>query len=128
MADEGTLLAQIIALEEALHRPDVRRARDRLESLLADEFREIGASGRFYGRAEIIELLTQEDKGGDESTFLASDYALTSISEDAVLLTYRTDRLQADGTHRHALRSSVWKREGCAWRLFFHQGTLTGPK
>ena len=34
------------ALEQALHRPDVRGSREAVNAILADDFREFGSSGR----------------------------------------------------------------------------------
>lgn len=118
-------LDEIRALEEALHRPDVRRSRSAVEALLAEGFVEFGASGSIYHRAEIIDLLVQEPEQ-DDGELRASDYRLTAISPEALLLTYRTRRRESDGSERHALRSSVWKRNGTRWQMLFHQGTVTG--
>ncbi|WDZ78779.1 DUF4440 domain-containing protein [Ensifer adhaerens] len=119
-------LAHIRALEEALHRPAVRRSRAALEDLLAEGFVEFGASGSVYHRAEIIDLLVEEN-GEDTAELRTGDYRLTPISPDAVLLTYRTHRIEADGSQRHALRSSIWKWDGSKWQMLFHQGTITKP-
>lgn len=119
-------LAEIRTLEEALHRPEVRRSRDAVEGLLAPEFVEFGASGTVYRRAEIIDLLVQEDED-DEAELHSDDYRLTAISPEAMLLTYRTCRIEADGSQRHALRSSIWKWNGASWQMLFHQGTITKP-
>lgn len=116
-------LADIQSLEEALHRPEVRRSRDALEALLAVGFVEFGASGTVYNRATIIDLLMQEDGSGNDD-LRTTNYALTSISNDAMLLTYESERTQNDGSKRHVLRSSVWKRNGDRWQMLFHQGTI----
>lgn len=116
-------LADIKSLEEALHRPEVRRSRDALEGLLADNFVEFGAAGIVHDRATIIDLLLQED-GGGEGELRASNYALAAISDDAVLLTYESERTQNDGARRSVLRSSIWKRAGDGWQMLFHQGTI----
>jgi hypothetical protein len=47
------------------------------------------------------------------------------ISADAVLLTYRTERLADGKPPRHVLRSSIWKRTDAGWKMLFHQGTPT---
>ncbi|MGF6156335.1 hypothetical protein M2267_001578 [Ensifer sp. KUDG1] len=119
-------LDDIRALEEALHRTEVRRSRTALEELLAEGFVEFGASGTVYHRAEIIDLLLHEDDE-DDGELRAANYRLTAISLDAVLLTYRTHRIEADGSERHALRSSTWKWDGTKWQMLFHQGTVTRP-
>ncbi|UPA26774.1 DUF4440 domain-containing protein [Shinella oryzae] len=116
-------LAEIRSLEEALHRPEVRGSRDALEGLLAVGFVEFAASGTAYNRDTIIDLLLQEDGGGNDGLTTAN-YALTTISDDAVLLTYDSERTQPDGTKRHVLRSSIWKRNEHRWQMLFHQGTI----
>ncbi|QWW69826.1 DUF4440 domain-containing protein [Rhizobium sp. WYJ-E13] len=118
-----TTFEDIRALEEALHRPEIRRSRQALEALLADGFLEFGASGRVYRRDVMIELLLQEEGSADDSELHSDDYALTPISTDAVLLTYRTWRRQAYGAERHVLRSSIWKHDRQRWQILFHQGT-----
>jgi hypothetical protein len=118
-----TTLEDIRALEEALHRPDIRRSRQALEAHLADGFTEFGASGRAYRRDVMIELLLRKEDSTDGGELHSADYALTPISSDAVLLTYRTWRRQPDGAERHVLRSSIWKHDGQRWQMLFHQGT-----
>jgi len=116
-------LEEIRSLEEALHRPEVRHSRQAVETLLAEEFVEFGASGTVYSRATIIDLLIQEDDS-DEGSLRTWNYALTPISSDAVLLTYETERSYLDGSTRSVLRSSVWRHNGLKWQMLFHQGTL----
>lgn len=116
-------LADIRSLEEALHRLEVRRSRDALEALLSLEFVEFGASGAVYNRATTIDLLIQENDS-DNDDLRATNYALTSISHDAVLLTYESERTQSDGSARNVLRSSIWKYNGARWQMLFHQGTI----
>lgn len=116
---------EIRAREEALHRRDVRHSSDALEELLAEGFHEFGSSGRVYSRDVMIELLLQEQDSAEDGELQSADYALTPISADAVLLTYRTWRRQADGSERHVLRSSIWKHDGGRWQPLFHQGTPT---
>ncbi|TBB57034.1 DUF4440 domain-containing protein [Rhizobium ruizarguesonis] len=115
-------LAEIQSLEEALHLPEIRRSRE-AEALLADGFVEFGASGSVYDRATIIDLLAEES-GGDYGDLRTSNYTLMPISNDAVLLTYETERSYRDGSKRRVLRSSVWKHDGGRWQMFFHQGTV----
>jgi hypothetical protein len=114
----------IRTLEEALHRPEVRRSREAVEALLAEGFVEFGSSGTIYRREETIALLAEEEDGADDGALEAGDYCLKPISDDAVLLTYRTRRTSRDGSARHVLRSSIWKHDGRRWQMLFHQGTV----
>jgi hypothetical protein len=127
MTDTIPHIDEIRALEEALHRPDIRRARDVVEALLADGFVEFGSSGAVYRREDTIDLLAGEDADADDGSLRTSDYGLIPISAGAVLLTYRTARTGDDGAERHVLRSSIWKHNGKNWQMLFHQGTVTPP-
>ncbi|KQW26954.1 RNase H [Rhizobium sp. Root274] len=116
-------LVEIRSLEQALHRPEIRRSRIELEGLLAEGFLEIGASGRAYDREAIITLLLEEedDSSGELQT---TNYALRPISKNAVLLTYEATRVYRDGSTRSTLRSSIWTHDGTKWQMLFHQGTV----
>lgn len=120
-------LEEIQSLEEALHRLEIRRSREAVETLLAEGFVEFGASGRVYDRTTIIDLLAQESDA-DEGDLRTANYALETISNDAMLLTYETERSYQDGSKRRVLRSSVWKHDGLKWQMFFHQGTVRPPQ
>jgi hypothetical protein len=112
-------LAMFRILEERLHDPAVRRSADLAGALLDEDFVEFGSSGTIYGRAAILEALGQETDGAD-SPVSASDYALTWLSQDVALLTYRSKR-----GARHSLRSSIWRHRDGRWQMVFHQGTKT---
>ncbi|MCT9928389.1 DUF4440 domain-containing protein, partial [Enterococcus faecalis] len=53
-------LAELEALERALHAPTVRAGREQLAALLDEEFSEIGSSGRCYDRAAALEEIPLE--------------------------------------------------------------------
>jgi hypothetical protein len=101
---------QIRALEELLLTPAVRASRFELESLLSDQFVEFGSSGRVYSKAEMIEALI----ASPGCTATVSDFRVLALAANVMLATYRSE---------HALRSSLWRREGNDWRMIFHQGT-----
>jgi hypothetical protein len=107
---------QVVELELALLHPDVRRDRQRVEELLDENFREIGASGRQWTRQETVELLAAEQS--DEPIAVADVQAL-QLADGVVLLTY-----VSDFAGRRARRSSIWRRVDGHWRQLHHQGTL----
>ncbi|UYM03701.1 tetratricopeptide repeat protein [Solicola gregarius] len=110
----NTLDAAIDA-ERLLLDPAVRADRVAVEALLHPDFTEIGASGRSWSRAEIIEELAGDTD--DAPAASTSDFAATWIADDTVLVTYASS-----GT-RDARRSSIWQRVAGAWQVRFHQGT-----
>lgn len=109
-------LAGAVAAEQRLLDPSVRRDPDTASRLLADDFTEIGASGRSWSRLEILDALASEPDG---AAIVATDWAVRELAEGVALVTFVTDR---DG--RRARRSSVWRWERGGWRAVFHQGTL----
>ena len=112
------IASQLEALERELLMPSVR-ASDRVAQLLADDFVEFGSSGRSYSKASIIAALHDEAP----TTVTATDFAVRMLSAEVALVTYRShSHAQPDV---HALRSSIWRRDSDAWRMVFHQGTLT---
>ena len=117
--DERTC-AHLKACEDRLLDAVVRRDPAQVAALLAEDFREIGSSGRFWSRAEILTLLGEEEY----TPPAMDDFQCAGISEGVVLVTYRTVRVDAgSGARAAVLRSSIWTREGDAWRVRFHQGT-----
>ena len=104
-------------LEERLYRLELALARrdgetGALADLIAPDFLEFGQSGQAWGRDEIVDFLATPP---DPSVELV-DFRADPIADDVVLVTYST----APSATR---RSSLWVRDGDAWRLRFHQGT-----
>ena len=115
------LTAHLETLERELLTEATRRNRNRMEALLAPEFREFGSSGRRFTREEIIaELLAEIAQPCTLDSFV-----LQRLSITVALVTYRTRHVvQSGGQHpAKAWRSSIWvEREG-RWQIIFHQGT-----
>jgi hypothetical protein len=119
--DSEALLQELQALEAELHHPGSCCSRERLEQLLHPQFHEVGRSGQAYSRDTVIGYLATVTV---QPAVEADQYAVTALSEDCALLTYRSAKCLADGTRsEHALRSSVWLRTAHGWQLYYHQGT-----
>jgi GNAT superfamily N-acetyltransferase len=116
------LFPLIRALELRLLEPDVRSSAAAMGELLADDFAEIGASGRVYDKALIVATIGQDDL----QEAIVDDFEVHLLAPGIVLATYRLrSRTTGAGVTRHTLRSSLWVLDGERWRLRFHQGTLT---
>lgn len=112
-ADDGVLAAT--AGERALLDPAVRVSG--AQALLHPDFTEVGSSGRRWGRAEILAAMAGDlSLTGQE--VVTSEWAGARLAPDVVHLTYRSAV-----AGRVARRSSVWRRTGQGWQLWFHQGT-----
>lgn len=109
----------VIELELRLLQPEVRAEPGEAEALLHPGFSEFGASGRRWGRTEMIAALAAGQPAGDEPVVTTTEMTGTRLADDVVHLTYVSQR-----AGRRALRSSVWLRTPAGWRVYFHQGTL----
>jgi hypothetical protein len=111
----------VIELELQLQKPEVRAEPGAVEALLHPGFSEFGASGRRWGRTEMLAALAAEQPGGEEPAITATEMTGTRLADDVIHLTYLSQR-----AGRRALRSSIWLRTSDGWRVYFHQGTLIG--
>jgi hypothetical protein len=96
--------------------PAVRRSADLVGALLHPDFYEFGASGHIWDRASTLGALASEAEAGGRST--TSRMKGVQLAADLVHLTFDTDN-----NGRRAHRSSLWRRTGNEWLLYFHQGT-----
>lgn len=112
----------IYDLEIALLASEVRSSREKLDVLLADDFKEFGSSGEEYSKQDILEQLPEATKIASVE-FLVSDFQVQQLAEDIVLATFTTDKKMPDNSRVVSLRSSIWRKTGKGWQMVFHQGT-----
>jgi hypothetical protein len=111
--------AQFRDLEESLWRAETRFDPAHLERVLYPEFFEFGRPGRNWTRAETLGTAP----GDIDAQLPLPDFTVHALSADAAPVTYRT--AVRHETLDYANRSSIWLRDGSAWRLRFHQATPT---
>ena len=115
------LTQQIKDLEQSLLQRHTRSNEAYLNSLLHDEFEELGESGKVVTKWEAIEWLLREADGVQWSL---SNFRIKSLSDELVLAIYIACKSDLTaGTDKRSLRSSVWKKTATSWALLFHQGT-----
>jgi hypothetical protein len=108
-------------LETQLHRKEVRNSKEKLSALLADDFVEFGSSGFKYNKTSTIDSLGKESIDLEISV---EDFESKYLSNDVVLVTYKTSKINPDsGIRFQSLRSSIWKNNSGRWEMVFHQGT-----
>ncbi len=111
-----TLAEELRALELRLARPAAREGRGSVAHLIADDFREIGQSGRTYDKARTLASMLDAAR----EQIAIEHFALRELGADHVLVTYRA--VTPGGA---TLRSSIWARRAGGWQIVFHQGTPT---
>jgi hypothetical protein len=90
-----------------------------VSSLLADEFREFGSSGKTFSKIEIMSHL-QSEASVDLSLH---EFEAYPISEQVVLVTFRAVKEVPGSPPMESLRSSIWIYRDGRWQMLFHQGT-----
>ncbi|MET9471554.1 MULTISPECIES: DUF4440 domain-containing protein [unclassified Streptomyces] len=121
MADESERAVQAaVAAEMRLLDPDVRASPSLVSELLDPKFLEIGASGRRWDATSIL-AVTSDGSVVPDAPVKVSEMSGAVLAPGIVHLTYF-----ADHSGRRAWRSSVWRLTEAGWRMYFHQGTLTG--
>lgn len=106
--------------ELRLLEPAVRASPEAVRALLDPEFTEFGASGRRYDRTSVLTVTSaagEDDTGPSVATAMSG----TLLAPGLVHLTYVSER-----NGRLFRRSSLWRRTGGRWRMYFHQGTPAG--
>ena len=115
---------QLIALEQLLAQPATRFSAELLNRYLADDFYEIGASGRCFGKADVLERLPTETP----PMITQQDFNCRVLADGLAQLTYRaTIQRVEDNSPSYSMRSSLYRSDGENWQMIFHQGTACNP-
>lgn len=109
-------------LELELLQPATRASVQRLDALLADDFREVGATGHSFDKAHVLARLP----GESGVAFLATEMQSHLLAPTVVLVTYVGERTY-EGTVTRSRRSSVWVNIAGSWKMRYHQGTCGEP-
>lgn len=106
-------------LEEKLLQTSIRKNAEAISSMLSEEFREFGSSGRIFSRADVIRLLQAELP----SSITMADWQVRMLTGQIALATYRAIKRDPEGLVIESLRSSIWVYQADRWQMLFHQGT-----
>lgn len=116
----ASVQAELVAREMIFHRLEYDTDHQAVEAMIADEFFEVGASGRCYGRQCVIDTLLARPAWTIENDWCTSDFRCLEIATNTYLLTYE---LTQEGS-RHTRRATIWQRADAGWKTVYHQGTL----
>lgn len=112
----GIRKTDLLELELELLKPEVRKSKARLSEILADDFIEVGISGKIYDKQAILEALPQEEARNFKKI---TDFNISPLQEDLFLATYT---LEEDAGV--SVRSSLWREESEGYQLVMHRGAL----
>lgn len=112
-------LKHIQGLEEALWKETTRFDKKFMEETLAQDFIEIGRSGKIYNREDVLLIPKQII----DAVLPLPDFKARTIQKNCVLIFYNS-HVTYDGIIEYARRSSLWVlSEDKKWVIKFHQGT-----
>ena len=115
-----TVKSQLIELEQLLVQPATRLSVELLNRYLANDFYEIAATGRCFGKADVLERLPTETP----PVITQQDFECRVLAEGLAQLTYRATIQRAESNSpSYSVRSSIWRFDGEKWQMVFHQGT-----
>ena len=122
--DSKLLTQHLIELEQILVQPATRLSAELLNRYLADDFYEIAATGRCFGKADVLERLPTETP----PAITQQDFDCRVLADGLAQLTYRATIKRAENqSPSYSVRSSIWRFDGEKWQMIFHQGTACNP-
>lgn len=90
------------------------------DAALAEEFVEVGQSGRRWERAEILAAMAGD---APRDGIAIDELEISTLGPNVALATFEFVVTAADGTPSRSRRSSIWVRHDGRWQMRFHQGT-----
>jgi hypothetical protein len=114
------ILVELSNREPIFHRPELGTSRADFEKMTMDDFWEVGASGRRYSRAYVLDELEKRHAVPHADIWETMDFHCRRLAHDVYLLTYT---LLQDKVRR-TRRSTIWRRAAEGWKIVYHQGTI----
>jgi len=114
-----------VPLEEQLRELEIRvmtaageRRADDIRDFVAEDFLEIGASGRTYTKSEVLTALERAPL----RRFMVADFKVVASGKDWAMVSYRAGERAAESSSI-SLRSTLCVERAGKWQIVFHQGT-----
>ena len=114
------VLNELRAREPIFHRAEFGTSRAAFEGMMDAGFWEVGASGRRYGRAYVLDTLEARHSAPHDDVWETRDFHCIELAARTYLLTYTLvqDRV------RVTRRATIWRRTDAGWKIVYHQGTV----
>ena len=102
-SDLDAILDELRAREPIFHRREFGTRREDLLNMTADDFWEIGASGKRYDRGFVIENLLERYKTPEVDDWTCEDFTIRQIAEHLYQLNYVLHE-----SDRRTRRTTLW--------------------
>jgi hypothetical protein len=110
---------QLRDLEPIFHRSPAGSGREVFERMTAEDFWEVGASGRVYPRPVVLDVLERRYADLPDDPWQVRDFAARPLGGDTWLVTYELDQ-----AGRLTRRATIWRSTVDGWVALYHQGTV----
>ena len=117
-----SVLHELQQLEPLIYAANDGQPRAYFERLLAPEFWEVGASGKRYDRAFVLDTLENRYAQPIDEAWEVSATHVQAIAEGVYLFTYNLHQ-----PTRVSRRATLWQRTETGWKMVYHQGTVVAP-
>ena len=114
------ILAELSRREPIFHRPELGTTRADFETMTAEDFWEVGASGRSYSRSYVLDSLEKRYAVPHSDVWETMDFHCRRLATDVYLLTYTL----VQDKKRRTRRSTIWQRTAEGWKIVYQQGTI----
>lgn len=118
--EAADVFEELMRLESLFHSDTQEATPELFDKMLASEFREVGASGKCYGREAALMILENRIRESIKDRWTMLDVAVTKVSTHVFLITYALQQ-----PTRITRRCTLWKKSDSGWQAFYHQGTAT---
>ncbi|MGK2877651.1 MAG: DUF4440 domain-containing protein [Solirubrobacterales bacterium] len=127
MQPPAEIVSALSDREPIFHNDPANADRAYLEALIAEDYFEIGGSGRVYSRDRVIDTVVDRyDRKEPPVPYELDDFAVRQIAPQMYLATYTLS--QPDGHEtRVTRRSTIWTDSSGEWQVVHHQGTVVAP-
>ena len=125
VADLAVILAELMTREPLLDHREIVYSAQTFDAETADDFWEVGASGRVYSRdflrTVVLQRLTDcEVDARVVEGWTTEDHGIRQLGPDTYLVTY-----QLNGQGRRTRRATIWRSSSAkGWHVLYHQGTV----
>ncbi len=114
------ILAQLLAREPIFHRRALASTSADFATMLTPDYWEVGASGRRYNRAFILQHLAANPPiDATAAKWRIIDPQCRQLGPDTYLFTYTLHQ-----GSRPTRRATLWQLTSAGWQALYHQGTL----
>lgn len=113
------ITAELVAREPLFHRPEFGTTRQDFDQMMAEDFWEVGASGRIYSRTFVLDTLEQRHQKPVVENLQVTHFRCQQVATHLFLTSYTLNQ-----SGRISRRASLWRQTPKGWQVVYHQGTI----